>query len=159
MGYLDMEREGDEILWRIISQLIQENMKIAEIGCGNTSLLNRICRKYKVDGICFDPYGYSKNIVRIEGERIDEYGEKYHLIYSIRSFHHLSNVEKFIKSSYLSLENKGYLVIVDWKKGVSTGVQERYYSVDEILPYFKKYFKIKHEEKQWNFCIVARKNL
>ena len=57
------------------------------------------------------------------------------------------------------MDNKGYLVIFDWKKGVSTGVQERYYSVDEILPYFKKYFKIKHEEKQWNFRIVARKNL
>ena len=157
MEYEDMEEEGNRILWDLISRCIRKNMRIAEVGCGATSLLNKIRERFGVEGICFDPYSYGDGVVKLPGERIHEYGEKYNIIYTIRSFHHLTNIEKFIASSYKSLKEEGYLIIVDWKKGTDTGVPENYYSPREILPYFTRYFTVKWGVGKWNFYILGTK--
>ncbi len=74
------------------------------------------------------------------------------------SFLHLNSPELFFKAAIKSLNDKGYLIIVDWKKGVDTGIRERYYSLKEMEDYFNKFdFQIyKSIEKNYNFLIVGK---
>ena len=156
MSYLQMENEGDEILQGLLSKFLRPGMKIVEVGCGSSDLIEKLERKYKIKGICVDPYGYGKKIVKIAAENIDDIGEKFDLIYLIRTLHHL-NVDYFSKSAYLSLKKGGKMIIVDWKKGANTGVSERYFSLKEILALFRDFHVIEKGEGMWNFYLVLEK--
>ena len=156
MDYLEMENEGTEVLEKLISQFLRPGMKVAEIGCGSSTLIQEIERRYKVYGICIDPYGYGERIIPVPAENMHEIGEKFDVIYLVRSLHHLRVVD-FSQSAYLSLKRGGKIIIVDWKKGVKTGVRENYFSLHEALSFFKHFAVVDKGEGIWNFYLVVEK--
>ena len=51
---------------------------------------------------------------------------------------------------------EGKLLLVDWKRGVNTGIHERYFSLDEVEKMVKKDFRILEKgEMDFHFYIVA----
>ncbi len=159
-----MYQEGDRLLNDFISEFIRKNDKILEVGAGSCAFLEKLIRKYSIIAYGVDPYGFNlekKNIkcFSLEGEKINSIGEQFNIIFAVRSFHHITDTDKFFKAVYDSLSPFGKLIIVDWKKGTDTGIPEHYYSLDEMRKFCKKYsFSIvKSIELQYNFGIVLGK--
>ncbi len=156
MNYPDMEAEGDSVLLSILSKFLHRDMEVLEVGCGTTDILTRLKRKYRIKGLCADPYGYGNDVIRVPAEEIERMKMKFDLIYLIRTLHHL-NARKFASSSYSTLKKGGYLIIVDWKKGTDTGVPEKYFSLNQAIKIFSQFSMVEKGELKWNFYLVLEK--
>ena len=93
----------------------------------------------KITGV--DPYagyGISKkwDCYPIAGENVDSIKEKFNLIYSVHSFHHLSSPVKFLRAARKILATGGIVVVIDWKYGAITGVPEKYFTEQELKSFF-----------------------
>ncbi len=159
-----MEKEGDSLLTKSLKIYISGGEILLEVGAGNCNLLKKIVKKFKVYGYGIDPFLYQRqeNEVKcfpLSGEEISKLNKKFDIIYLIRSFHHIKNREKFLKEAGKGLKKDGKLIIVDWKKGTETGIDEYYYDILEVSELLKKEnFKIVEEkELKWNFLVVAKK--
>ncbi len=153
-----MEAEGYELLLKLIEKYIGNRKKLLEVGCGNERLMNKISSLHNVEIKCADPYGYGRNVINIEGEKIDELNEKFDMIYSIMSFHHLHDPKKFLNASLKAMMENAVLIIVDWKNGVNTGFPEYYYSVDELLSMMHFYDILGHGNGKYHLYVVASPN-
>jgi len=156
-----MEKEGNNFLFKEIAIRVKQNNKVLEVGSGYCYLLSEIVEKFDVIGYGIDPYGKeSQNeklkCLRLSGEHISSLNEKFEIIFSIRSFHHLSNIDKFFEEASKSLKNDGVLIIVDWKMGADTGITERYYSLEEMRVIFQRNgFKIVSQEEGRNTFLIT----
>ncbi len=160
----DMEKEGNGLLMQELEKYIKENYTVCEVGSGYCNFLENLVKKYKVTGIGVDPYGISKksenlSCYNIEAEKISGLNLTFNIIYSIRSFHHITWPEMFIKESHRCLKKGGCLITVDWKWGTDTGINERYYSLAEVEEmYTDNGFKILTKiNGNYNFCLTGIK--
>jgi len=149
-----MEREGRKLLLHLIER--HDGKKMLEVGCGSDELAKSISKKFGASVECIDPYGYGKNVIRMRGEDIAKLGKKYDVIYSVMSLHHM-NAHLFLKEAIKALEKDGKLIIVDWKKGIETGVPEYYFSLDEVIAMLKSYEIIEKGEARYHFYVVAKR--
>ncbi|MCD6222527.1 MAG: hypothetical protein J7K12_02440 [Thermoplasmata archaeon] len=92
----------------------------------------------------------------MRGEDIAKLGKKYDVIYSVMSLHHM-NAHLFLKEAIKALEEDGKLIIVDWKKGIETGVPEYYFSLDEVIAMMENYEIIEKGETRYHFYVVAKR--
>ena len=157
-----MEDEGNIFLIEALEKYVLPDTNILEVGAGSCNFLEKVVEKFGVNGYGVDPFIYSRSGERLKclamsGEEITKLGGRFHLIYLIRSFHHISNVKKFLSEAIFVLVPDGELIIVDWKEGTITGVPEYYYDVREVSDLMKEAgFKIvEAEEGKWNFLVVG----
>ncbi len=153
-----MEEQGRKLLLKLIEKYVRKGNNLLEIGCGDDAMINKLSSMYGISAKCIDPYGYGKNVIKIEGERVDELNEKFDIIYSIMSFHHLSNPEKFFDASLRVMKENAIMIIVDWKKGVNTGFPEYYFDVEEVISMMDGYKIIEHGNERYHFYAVATKS-
>ena len=150
-----MEEEGRKILIKLLEK--HGGKKMIEVGCGNDELLKKISKIFGADVKCIDPYGYGENVIRMKGEEIAKINEKFDTIYTVMSLHHMDAM-KFLKEAINALNEDGKIIVVDWKKGVDTGVQEYYFSLKEVLDMMVGYKIIDKGEKKYHFYVVAKRN-
>ena len=153
MNLYKMEKEGYNVAINLIEKYLGK--EILEVGCGYSQLMRKISDKHGINVICIDPYASGKNIIRMKGEDISMLNKNFDVIYSVMSFHHIENVKKFLEGAKKSLKHDGKLIIVDWKKGIYTGVPEYYYSLDEVIEIMKEYKIIEANEEKYHFYIVS----
>ena len=117
---------------------------ILDVGAGSGRFLTQLVEKYGIKGIGIDPYTHKykdENIelVPLKAENVDKLKHKFDLVYTIHSFHHITNPEEFLRKLPLVLKPNGVFIIIDWKKGANTGIPERYYSREEFEFMLEKY--------------------
>ena len=151
----EMEREGRKLLLHLIEKYGYGSKKMLEVGCGSNELLMKISKKYNADVKCIDPYGYGKNIIKMHGEDIAKLNEKFDVVYSVMSLHHM-NASIFLKEAVKVLNENGKLIIVDWKHGVDTGFPEYYFSLEEVLEMMKDYEIIEKGNARYHFYVVGK---
>ncbi|KAA0004217.1 MAG: class I SAM-dependent methyltransferase [Thermoplasmata archaeon] len=151
----EMEKEGRNLLLKLLEK--HHGNKMLEVGCGSNELALLISKKFNSNVKCIDPYGYGKNIIKMRGEEIAKLNEKFDVIYSVMSLHHM-DAFIFLKEAIKALNNNGKLIIVDWKKGVETGVPEYYFSLNEVIAMMKDYEIIDKGEKKHHFYVVGKEN-
>ena len=161
---MEMEKEGERLLLSELQKRLKKGDCVCEVGSGGCHTLRRLIDEYDITGYGIDPYGISlqeENLkcYQMEGKKISSLNVNFNLIYSIRSFHHLKWPEIFIEESYKSLKKGGYLIIVDWKWGTDTGINERYYSLSEIIEMYEdSNFKIAEKiNGEYNFLVSGLK--
>ena len=161
---MEMEAEGNEMLKNELSKYIKTGDKVCEIGSGSCSQLKGLIEKYGIKGYGVDPYGIvvenqNPSCYKLEAEKLSSLGEKFNIIYSVRSFHHIQWPEIFLDEAFKSLEEGGLVITIDWKWGTKTGIHERYYSLSEMIELYESSgFKIlKKIDGQYNFCITGQK--
>lgn len=134
------------------------------------NILNILIDKIKIDitskSLIYDKiyktFKFEKiRIFNIYAEEIDLLKEKFDLIYSIRSFHHIKNYDAFFAGLKKTLSQNGVFILVDWKKGFNTGVIENYFSEKELIQISKKFnFEIiESGELNSVFYIVLKNNI
>ncbi|RLD15195.1 MAG: hypothetical protein DRI28_01330 [Caldiserica bacterium] len=132
------EIEGYKDLFNLIEKVIKPGYTVLDVGCGDGDVLKFLEEEFKIEGVGIDPFCFyhrvGKNIkcIELSGENIDKIKEKFDIIYSINSLHHLNNHKLFLDKIKKVLKRKGFLILVDWKKGYDTGVRENYFSLEEI---------------------------
>jgi cyclopropane fatty-acyl-phospholipid synthase-like methyltransferase len=158
-----MEKEGNELLFSLIDKYIGKKAIVLEIGCGSGELLYKLSERYDCYWRGIDPFSLEKKdnkiqILNISAEDIDSLKENYDIIFSIRSFHHIKNINEFIKGLRKKLKKNGVFILVDWKKGYDTGISEKYFSLYEIKNLFSEsdFFIIESGEKETVFYIIIK---
>lgn len=123
----------------ILLPMVQKGDRVLEVGCGSGDILHQLAVKKQAYGIGIDPAAYSNydDVVckRLAGERISELNEKFDIVFSIHSLHHLSAPMQMFRGAAGLLEPGGKVVIIDWKHNAETGVPEYYFTKDELLSF------------------------
>lgn len=150
-----MEEEGRKILLQLIEKY--HGRKILEVGCGNDKLISILSKKFDAIIKCVDPYGYGKNIIRMKGEEVSKLNEKFDVVYTLMSLHHME-ASLFLKEASKVLNDDGKIIIVDWKHGTYTGVPEYYFSLGEVIEMMKDYEIIEKGITRYHFYVVGKKS-
>ncbi|MCD6481769.1 MAG: hypothetical protein J7L31_05815 [Thermoplasmata archaeon] len=78
------------------------------------------------------------------------------MVYSLQSLHHFLSLEKFLNEGRRIMGKNGKIILVDWKKGVDTGIPEQYFSLEEVKEKVEKIFRIIEKgEGRFHFYIVG----
>jgi len=138
-----MEQSGKQLLLRLLLPLLSEGMRVLDIGCGTGEVLYELVQRYPIRGVGIDPYlcGRCENkleLVKLEAEKIQELPGLFDLAYTLMSLHHFEDPLTFFCQMSTKLTRYGRLIVVDWKKGIRTGVPEKYYSLGEVTEVFSK---------------------
>ena len=149
----EMEEEGRRLLLRLLEKY--HGGKMLEVGCGSDELISYISERFGVEAKCIDPYGYGRNIVKMRGEEIAKLNEKFDVVYSVMSLHHM-DAAIFLKEAIKVLNDDGKLVIVDWKHGVDTGFPEYYFSLDEVMEMMDDYEIVEKGYERYHFYVVGK---
>jgi SAM-dependent methyltransferase len=165
MYHKSSKREKGEILTEL-SQITGYNRKYLTYLLNNrirTIALYKLSERYDCYWRGIDPFSLEKKdnkiqILNISAEDIDSLKENYDIIFSIRSFHHIKNINEFIKGLRKKLKKNGVFILVDWKKGYDTGISEKYFSLYEIKNLFSEsdFFIIESGEKETVFYIIIK---
>lgn len=122
-------------IWDEVYKCIKERGRVLEIGCGIGDLVRFLASKgMDVTGI--DPYaepqenrnyriekGYAEDLPFKEGT--------FDAVVFVRTLHH-TEARKALKEAYRVLRKNGTICISDWKKGADTGINENYFSAEEL---------------------------
>ena len=122
-------------LWEEVYSCIKEKKNILEIGCGIGDFVRFLASKgLNVTGI--DPYaspekGINYRIERAYGENLPFEDGSFDAIVSMKTLHH-TDAEKMLKEAHRVMKHEGIICISDWKKGANTGINEEYFSLEEV---------------------------
>ncbi|MBW2038478.1 MAG: methyltransferase domain-containing protein [Deltaproteobacteria bacterium] len=138
-----MEESGRQLLLKLLSPLLTEGRRVLDVGCGNGEVLHELVQHYPIRGVGIDPHLSARGanrlqLVKLKAEKVQELPGLFHLAYTLMSLHHFKDPSTFFSQMFTKLAWKGRLIVVDWKKGVQTGVSERYYSVGEVIELLTK---------------------
>ena len=145
----------------ILLPIVQKRDRVLEVGCGSGDILHRLTVEKETHSIGIDPAAYSNydDVVckHLSGERISELNEKFDIVYSIHSLHHLSAPMEMLRGALGLLRPGGKVVIIDWKQGAKTGVPEYYFTKDELLSFATEtgYFPLHYYTDGDNQILVA----
>ena len=138
----DEERPLYAELWKELIERVNNKSRVLEVGCGSGEVLKSLCKKTGCRGIGADPFVVESHgnpeFVSLKGEDIDRLDGKFHVIYTAKSMHHMSDVPKFLKNSRGLLEDRGVLLIADWKEGMYRGIDETYHNPIDVMSWIQQ---------------------
>ncbi len=161
----EMEKHAYKLAETLLSQYIKPLSYILEVGCGDGEFLKSFLYKRKdLKAMCIDPHQfnhieYGITFYKGTAETVIELEETFHIIFTIMSLHHFIDIEAFFVASNARLIKGGKIIVIDWKKGIDTGIPEKYFSLDEIETVMKKTnFAIEEKkEEKFHFYLVGSK--
>ena len=148
----------EKFLFEKLLDEIEDGDRVLDVGCGDGTVMKEIARIKDVKIRGTDPFPGDWNCYNFTAEEIDEIKEKFNVVYLVKSFHHIGNVESFLKSVKNVMYPMARMVIIDWKYGVDTGVDERYYKKETVEKLLEEHNFIikKSDEFEETFFIVAQ---
>ena len=144
----------------MLKSYLKTGVKVLEVGCGGLEFISYLEKKYNVIGYCVDPYmpyGISSKIYSLKAEEIDRLKTNFQVIFTVMSLHHFQDPNAFMENVYKILDQNGILLIVDWMYGANTGVNERYFTIEEVISMAKKYKVVKTRRLAEMFAITFQK--
>ena len=121
--------DAHQLLLKLEKETCRECDHILEVGSGSGDLLRRLAKNHNASAVGVDPYISQREEGNISfkatsAEKIDSLNRRFGLIYTVHSFHHFSDPNKFIENLKWTLAWNGRFIIVDWRHGTCTGVAE-----------------------------------
>jgi SAM-dependent methyltransferase len=106
-----------------------------------------------------DPYASNtKRCHRLRAEEMDQLTERFDLVYTRYTLHHLDAPQRFPEKVRAVLRPGGVLLIVDWVKGARTGVPERYLAPQTVAGWAHKAgFQLLCEDVRGQSMVVVGK--
>lgn len=155
----------EEIRTLLKNEILPSTKRVLEVGCGSGIFLRELAEAFPETLFCgIDPYApeLTKDNLRLKrgyGEEVNIISGWFDLIFSIHSFHHLSDPQTFLENSGKKLSPGGILLIFDWKEGANTGIPETYYSIEKVKSLiYETGLKIERAESlRDNFLITAKR--
>ncbi len=137
---------------------IKDGEYVLDVGCGEGSIMKKIAEKRNIKIIGIDPYPENEECIKLTAEDIETLNIKFNIIYSVYSFHHIEKVEAFLNATKNILTPHGKLIIIDWEEGADTGIDENYYTVEEVEELLESFAFVIEEIKtvKDTFMIKAR---
>jgi SAM-dependent methyltransferase len=112
--------------------------RVLDVGCGSGRMLT-VLAECGISGIGIDPYANdTERCRRLRAEEMDQLTERFDLVYTRYTLHHLDAPQRFPKKARSVLRPGGVLLIVDWTKGARTGVPERYLAPQTVAGWVRK---------------------
>ncbi len=152
--------EMDNSFIELFEKIYKRNHKVLDVGCGNGELIESLKHNYGAKIVGIDPYPIlnmkeeRQECYELKGEEINQLDQIFDIIYTIKTLHHLNKPNLFLKNSKKVLNNKGHIIIVDWKEGVNNGLNEEYFNLDEVMLKLKEQgYKIiqgKRKDRYWS---------
>ena len=133
-----MEEAGYRLLRQVVETEISRGAtRLLEAGSGDCALLQEWVNHFEVDATGIDPYSYPVQTEHlhchpIPAEEVNRLEGRFHLVFSVMSLHHFSEIRRFFRNLLQVIGWRGKLVLVDWKHGTNTGIPERYFSAAEV---------------------------
>jgi cyclopropane fatty-acyl-phospholipid synthase-like methyltransferase len=133
-----MEREGPQLLLRLIERYHRPGEALLEVGSGRGELLRQLARDYGGEAWGIDPVppgrdGGDATFADIPAEEVHTLSRRFGLIYSIHALHHFSNAPLFLSRMRQILAEDGRFVFVDFRAGAQTGISESYFELRELV--------------------------
>lgn len=133
-------RISDDEITKFLLNFINEGDFVIDVGCGDCSRLREIKKFRDINAFGIDIFiqksksmDFEINCLEMRAEDIDKLHEKFNLIFTVYSFHHFSEPEKFLLGAKNRLMNKGRLIIIDWVfNAITNNPYEEYYKYYEI---------------------------
>lgn len=160
------ETEAHELLRQLAFHYVHQCHSLLEVGSGNGDFLREIAGKYQCPAWGVDPFAVNKSEAEIHfrslpAEKIDLLKRRFDLVYSVHSLHHFNSPQNFFEKLEKVLSWNGAFILVDWKYGTHTGINERYYRLEEVTNWLINYdFQIiDHGATNENlYAVAALKN-
>ncbi len=135
--------EAHDLLLKLEKETCRECDHILEVGSGSGELLRRLADEHNAGAVGIDPFIAERqdglvNFKAMTAESINSLNRRFGLIYTVHSFHHFSDPEKFIRNLIYTLAWNGRFIIVDWKHGTHTGVPEKYFRLSQVTSMIEK---------------------
>jgi SAM-dependent methyltransferase len=122
----------------LITTWLPPSGRVLDVGCGSGRLLRALAER-GISGIGIDPYaGNSEHCRRLRAEKMDQLAERFDLVYTRYTLHHLDAPQRFPGKARSVLCSGGVLLIVDWVKGARTGVPERYLAPQTVAKWVSR---------------------
>ncbi len=135
-----------------------EDARFLDVGCGSGWMIDELMRLTGADGYGVDPFAVYHNRCRpLAAEELDRLKIEFDVIYTVHSLHHFDDPRRFFMLSASKLKENGRLIVVDWKKGVDTGVPEHYFASEEVKNMMLEWLEVvENFDIDRSFFIVAR---
>jgi SAM-dependent methyltransferase len=129
---------GEGEMLDLITTWLPPGGRVLDVGCGSGRMLT-VLAECGISGIGIDPYASdTERCRRLRAEEMDQLTERFDLVYTRYTLHHLDAPQRFPKKARSVLRPGGVLLIVDWTKGARTGVPERYLAPQTVAGWVRK---------------------
>ena len=130
--------DAHQLLLKLEKETCRECDHILEVGSGSGDLLRRLAKNHNASAVGVDPYISQREEGNISfkatsAEEIESLNRRFGLIYTVHSFHHFSDPNKFIENIKWTLAWNGRFIIVDWRHGTYTGIPEKYFRLSQVV--------------------------
>lgn len=122
----------DREMLELIMAWLPPGGTLLDVGCGSGRMLAALAGR-GISGMGIDPYaGNAERCRRLRAEEMDQLPERFDLVYTHYTLHHLDAPQQFPEKARSVLRPGGLLLIVDWVEGARTGVPERYFAPQKV---------------------------
>ena len=159
---INSDTEAHDLLQQLASHYVRQSNSLLEVGSGSGDFLRKIASKFQCPAWGVDPFAIDKSdgdihYLSLPAENVDLLKRRFDFVYSVHSLHHFSSLEKFFQALEKVMSWNGIFIVVDWKFGTDTGINEDYYTLAEVTDWLANYnFQIIDQgETDENFYVVA----
>ncbi|ODS35465.1 hypothetical protein BEH94_06480 [Candidatus Altiarchaeales archaeon WOR_SM1_SCG] len=145
-------RLSEKDITDFLLKFIDEGDIVLDVGCGDCSRLKELRKLKNINAFGIDisisNKGDNNKIVckEMKAEYIGKLPGRFNLIFTVYSFHHFTEPERFLRNAKNKLLRGGILIIIDWKYGAVTSVDEEYYRASGIEKFLTDAgFKLKNK--------------
>ena len=149
---------GEGEMLDLITTWLPPGGRVLDVGCGSGRMLT-VLAECGISGIGIDPYASdAERCRRLRAEEMDQLADRFDLVYTRYTLHHLDVPKEFPKKARSVLRLGGVLLIVDWIKGARTGVPERYLAPQTVAEWVSKAgFQLLCEDVRGQSMVVVGK--
>ncbi|MCF7928080.1 MAG: class I SAM-dependent methyltransferase [Spirochaetales bacterium] len=159
-----MEQAGRDLLKKYFADYFSPGVSCLEVGAGRGDLIEELHARYGGEAWGIDPFIPRRDypgitFVDIPAEEINTLNKSFDIIYSVYALHHFHDVEQFLASMKAVLKPAGVFIFVDWREGVRTGVDERYFEPNMLFQMIAKdgYRLLEKGSTDSHLYVVGRK--
>lgn len=142
LGFFIPMRMNRKEITKFIKSYLKKGDFVLDVGCGKGDILKDLKNQQDIVAFGIDPVTRVEdeeiNFRKLKAERIGKMGGTFDLIFSVYSFHHLDNPEKFLGRAKRKLRTGGRLITIDWTPEANVPFRERYYNSHEMTNLHKK---------------------
>jgi len=149
---------GEGEMLDLITTWLPPGGRVLDVGCGSGRMLTALA-EHGISGIGIDPYASdTERCRRLRAEEMDQLTERFDLVYTRYTLHHLDAPQRFPEKARSVLRPGGVLLIVDWTKGARTGVPERYLAPQTVAGWVRKVgFQLLSEDVRGQSMVMVGK--
>lgn len=140
----------------LVARWLPPGGKVLDVGCGSGRML-RVLADHDIPGLGIDPHASDiERCRRLAAEEMDRLSERFDLVYTHHTLHHLDAPRRFPEHARSVLRPGGMLLIVDWVEEARTGVPEGYFALQTVVRWIREAgFQVVREEVRGQSMVIV----